>query len=296
MDDSRILDRDDYLLKELPNGKRIMVRDLQLEVLSVMDEIARVCDKNKIPYMLIAGSALGIVNYKGFIPWDDDMDVSVPIEYWDKFIVAMKNDLGDDFYFDSYEVDKKYNTISGPWMKVRKKNTYIEEVNVLLKNRCKRGNGVFVDVIPYGGIAQNKFIDELERTLVKINMLFIVLFDNLHINPVLFKSFVYWFSKKCHYWHRNSKYVSQPVSVPWEKFLKEPVFLKEDVYPLKKYFFEGRTFTSYNNIEKILKEWYGQNCLKKWDGKKWVETLPVQKRKPKHIKDINLDGDKPLKD
>ena len=48
-----------------------------------------------------------------------------------------------------------------------------------------------------------------------------------------------------------------------------------------------------DNIEKILKEWYGPNCLKKWENNKWVETLPVSKRKPKHIKDINLDSDSP---
>lgn len=291
-----ILEKENYILKEFPNGDKVTVRDLQLEVISVMDEIHRVCEKNNIPYCLIAGSALGIVNYKGFIPWDDDMDVAVPIEHWDEFIEALKRDLGDDFYFDAYEVDKRYNTISGPWMKVRKRGTYIEEVNTLLKNRCKKGDGIFVDVIPYGSIADNKFIDELERTIVKIMMLFIVLLDNLHINPIPFKSFVYWFSRKCMNWHKNSKLVSQPVSVPWEKFLHEPVFLKEDVYPLEKYTFEGRTFTSYHNIENVLKEWYGPNCLKKWDGAKWIETLPVEKRSPKHIKDICLTSETPYKE
>lgn len=282
--------KDTYFIKTKTN-KEIPVTLLQQGVVSIMDEIDRVCRKNNIKYFLIAGSSLGIVNYGGFIPWDDDMDISISIDDWDKFINAMKKDLGKDFYFDCYEIDKRYNTISGPWMKVRKKNTYIEEVNTLLKNRCKRGNGIFVDVIPYGGIAENKFIDELERTIVKINMLFIVLLDNLHINPIPFKSFVYHFSKKCMKWHKNSKYVSQPVSVPWEKFLHEPIFLKEDVYPVKEYLFENRKFYSYNNIEKILKEWYGPNCLKKWNGKEWEETLPIEKRKCKHTKDLNLNSD-----
>ena len=74
---------------------------------------------------------------------------------------------------------------------------------------------------------------------------------------------------------------------------KDTVFLKEDILPFKKYEFEGRKFYSYNNIEKILKEWYGPNCLKRWDGKKWVETLPIEKRKPKHTVDLNLKGDAP---
>ena len=121
----------------------------------------------------------------------------------------------------------------------------------------------------------------------------IVLLDNLHINPIPLKNFVVWFSNKYSRKNENSKYISQPISVPWEKFMKEPVFLKSDVFPLKKYEFEGRQFYSYNNIEKILKQWYGPNCLKKWNGKEYIETLPVEKRKPKHVKDINLKSDKP---
>ena len=117
------------------------------------------------------------------------------------------------------------------------------------------------------------------------------LLDNLHINPIPFKSFVYWFSKKCMKWHKKSNLVSQPVSVPWEKFLKEPVFKREYVYPEKEVLFEGRKFYSYNNREEILKKWYGQNCLRKWDGKKWIETLPVEKRHPKHVADISLDSE-----
>ncbi|MCI8589079.1 MAG: LicD family protein, partial [Bacilli bacterium] len=226
---------------------------------------------------------------------DDDMDIAVPREDWLRFIEALKKDLDTKFYFDCYEIDSKYNPISGPTMKVRKRGTYIEEVNVLLKNRCKRGDGVFVDVIIYDTVSENKFIDEVNRTVIKLVMPFIVLLDNLHLNPVPLKKFVRWFSNCYSRRHENSKLVSQPISVPWEKFLKEPVFLKEDVYPLKKYKFEGREFYSYHNIEKVLKEWYGPNCLKKWNGKEWEETLPIEKRKPKHVKDINLHGENSVK-
>lgn len=283
----------DYVLKTYSDGKSVTVKELQAEILKIMDEIHRVCEKNDIKYCLIAGSALGICNYRGFIPWDDDMDVAIDRKDWKKFVNAMKNDLNSDFYFDCYEIDKKYNTIMGPTMKVRKHGTYIEEANFLLKNRCKRGNGIFVDVIIYDNINENKFIDEICRSVVKVIMPFIVLFDNLHINPILLKSFVVWFSNKYSRWCESSKLVSQPIPVPWEKFMHEPVFLKSDVYPVKLYDFEGRKYYSYNNIEKIMKQWYGNNCLKKFDGEKYIETLPVDKRKPKHIKEINLDGEGP---
>lgn len=289
-----IEERQDYVLKELANGKKITVRDLQMEILEIMDEVHRICEKHHIEYLLMAGSALGICNYGGFIPWDDDMDIAIKKEDWNRFIQALQEDLSDEFYFDCYELDKRYNPISGPMMKIRKRGTYIEEVNTLLKNRCRQGNGVFVDAIVYDNIAENKFIDEVNRTVIKLVMPFIVLLDNLHINPIPLKNFVVWYSNRYSRRHEESKLVSQPISVPWEKFLKEPVFLKEDVYPAKKYNFEGRMFYSYHNIEKVMKEWYGPNCLKKWDGKKWIETLPVEKRKPKHVKDINLDGEGPV--
>lgn len=281
---------DEYFIK-LKNGKRVPIVDLQKEILSVMVEIDRVCRKNDIKYCLIAGSTLGAYNYGGFIPWDDDIDVSIPIEDWDRFIAALQKDLSDEFYFDCFEIDKRYNTIMGPWMKVRKHGTYIKEVNTLLKNRCKRGDGIFVDVIPYGGVAENKLVDELERTVVKLTMPLIVLLDNLHFNPVGLKTFVHRYSKRCLSKHKNSKLISQPVSVPWEKFLREPIFKRSDVYPVKEYDFEGHRFYSYQNPETIMKKWYGDNCLKFWDGERWCEPLPKSKRHIKHTKDLNLNGE-----
>lgn len=286
--------KQNYVLKQLPDGQTITIRDLQMEILTIMDEIARICEKHQIEYLLIAGSALGMCNYGGFIPWDDDIDVAIPKKDWQRFIKALETDLGKDFYFDCYETDRRYNPIAGPTMKVRKRGTYIEEVNVLLKNRCRKGDGIFVDIIIYDNVAENKWIDEYHRTIIKLVMPFLVLLDNLHINPIPLKNFVVWYSNRYARKHEKSKLVSQPISVPWEKFLKEPIFLKEDVYPLKKYDFEGRKYYSYHNIEKVMKQWYGPNCLKYWNGTEWEEPLPPKKRKPKHAKDINLHGEKPV--
>ena len=291
MDNGCIEEREEYVLKTLEDGTKITVRDLQLVVLDIMDEVHRVCMKNDIKYALIAGSALGIVNYKGFIPWDDDIDVCIEKKDWPRFIEAMNKDLKDDYYFQCFENDKRYNVLI-PSMKVRKKNTCIEEVNYLLKNRCKSGDGIFVDVVIYDNIADNKWVDEINRTKVKLLMPMMVLLDNLHIRHTLLKKWVVRIATKYGERHKNSKLTSQTIAIPWEKFLREPVFLKEDVYPFKEYEFEGRKYYSYNNIEKVLKEWYGPNCLKKWDGTKWVETLPIEKRKPKHTVNLSLTSDK----
>ena len=286
-----ITKKEEYVLKKLKNGKKVTVRQLQEEILTIMDEIDRVCRKNKIEYCLIAGSALGICNYKGFIPWDDDMDICIKKEDWDKFVEAMDKDLKDDFYFHCFERDTKYNVLI-PSMKVRKKNTYIQEVNYLLENRCE-GDGIFIDVVIYDNIADSKFKDEVARTKIKLLMPLMVFLDNLGFRAAWLKRIILKKATKYGRKHKDSKYTSQTIAIPWEKFMHEPVFLKEDVYPFKEYEFEGRKYYSYNNIEKVMKEWYGPNCLKKWNGKEWEETLPKEKRKPKHIANINLTSDIP---
>lgn len=289
-----ITQKDEFILKEF-DGKKITVRDLQLEVLSIMDEIHRVCEKNNIRYALIAGSALGIHNYKGFIPWDDDIDICILREDWDKFIEALNKDLKDDFYFQCFENDKKFNVIMGPTMKIRKKNTYIEEVNFLLKNKCKSGDGIFVDALIYDNICENKYIDEANRMVVRLLMPLMVFLDNIHINPLLLKKFVRWHAYRYSKRNKNSSRVGNIITEPWVPFLKGRHFDKKDVLPFRLYEFEGRKYYSYNNIEKISKENYGENCLKKWNGKEWIETYPKEKRKAKHVVDVNLDSDLPHK-
>lgn len=289
--DDCIKTRDDYILKVINSDTKITVRELQLEILEMMDEIHRVCEKNNIKYCLIAGSALGICNYKGFIPWDDDMDIAIERKDWERFLKALETDLSDKYYYHCFEKDKRYNILI-PSMKIRKKNTYIQEVNYLLENRCD-GDGIFIDVVIYDNISESKFIEELYRTSIKLMMPLLVFLDNLGFNAVWLKKIILNISEKYSKKYKNSKLTSQTIAIPWEKFLHEPVFLKEDVYPFKLYDFEGRKYYSYNNIEKIMKEWYGPNCLKKWNGKEWEETLPVEKRHPKHVANLNLKSDVP---
>lgn len=273
--------------------KEISLDVVHKEILTIMDEVDRICRKYDITYGLIAGSALGCVNYGGFIPWDDDIDVFILRSDWDRFINVLDKELGDDFYYHCYEKDSKYNVLI-PQMKIRKRGTYVEEENILLDNRCK-GNGIFIDVVTYGDINENKFVDEIFRTIIKVLAIPIMFIDNLGFNPRLLKKIVMFIEKGYNNMSKGSRFISQPITIPWEKFMREPVFLKEDVFPVKEYDFEGRRYFSYNNIEKILKDWYGDNCLKKWndDRKRWEETLPVEKRDSKHIKDINLKGDTP---
>ncbi len=284
-----IIDDNIYYLKT-SSGKKITVRRLQMELLEIMDELHRICVKNKIDYALIAGSALGIYNYKGFIPWDDDIDVCIKKEDWLRFIDALKRDLSDKFYFHCFETDDRYNVLI-PSMKIRKKGTYVKEVNTLLRNKCD-GDGIFIDIVIYDNVANNKIWDELKRLPIRALMIPMVLLDNLGFKALWLKKIILRKAEKYGRKNKDSKYASQTIAIPWEKIMREPIFPKEDVYPFRLYEFEGRQYYSYNNVEAVMKKWYGENALKKWDGEKWIETLPISKRHPKHIADIELDEKK----
>ena len=149
-----IQERDEYILQENPDGTKITVRDLQLEVLSIMDEIHRVCVKNNIRYGLMAGSALGIVNYKGFIPWDDDIDVCVMREDWEKFIEALKTYEVDTVIIDMMQIKTIEGLIRGGF----NINRYVEYMEHYYKEEpFKKFYGYFPLIYMLGFIMYSGF-------------------------------------------------------------------------------------------------------------------------------------------
>ena len=121
------------------------LRKLQQLELQIALEIQRICKKNGLRCFLIYGSLLGAVRHGGFIPWDDDMDMGMLREDYDKFAEACQTDLGPEFLWQSWDNDPSYPFPAG---KVRLKGTHAKEIF------SPEGleDGIYVDVFPFDAV------------------------------------------------------------------------------------------------------------------------------------------------
>lgn len=120
------------------------LRKVQLEM---MDEIARICDKHHLTYVLNYGSLLGAVRHGGFIPWDDDLDVCMPREDYEKFLKIGSRELQKGCYiYHSGEYKDCWSSI----MKVMKKDTVF--VRRQYNFGEEDGHRIFVDIWPLDNV------------------------------------------------------------------------------------------------------------------------------------------------
>lgn len=98
---------EDYSFVDRGNYRSLSPTEIKQHQLSVLRCVKRVCEQNKIPYYLAYGTCLGAVRHQGFIPWDDDIDVYIPITELKRFAELVKEEkefhivssmTGDDYY------------------------------------------------------------------------------------------------------------------------------------------------------------------------------------------------------
>ena len=281
-----VIDNEKYDLGRDIDGIHHDIREVHPILLKIILELDRICRKNNIGYALSYGSALGIYNYGGFIPWDDDMDVA--IDYFDipRLVEALKNDLGDEFSFDCYEDNKRFNVLI-PTFKIRYKNSYIKEkFFYTLPNRCRNGDGIFIDVVALLGVPEDK---KEHRKLLKFAKRRMIVYSALdaflRIHPYGMKKKIKEYERKIANEYKDSPYVSQTVIIPFQDWAekKENLSYPRDViYPFKEYDFLGHKIFSFNKLEEYCRLTYGEKCLKRFIDGKWVDPQPKNKRNAKH--------------
>lgn len=267
---------------------------LHRDILTIMDEIDRVCRNNSIRYYLMCGSCLGAVRHNGFIPWDDDLDIAIPRADFDRLIKLITNNsiLDDAFYLRWVTTDQYYNQ---PFAKICLKGTVFQEDNGL----SAKSAGIFVDIFPLDPCDPYSrfflFKDRIIRFLDGCNYyrgadpckydwklkhwprnLMGIIFSNRTIYKILRFVIGYLDEQKADY----QAYFATPYPI------NRQFFPKNWHGKGRKILFEGRYYVCPDEAEMYLERIYGTN---------YMELPPANKRKTHYpIRVVFSDGEEML--
>ena len=135
------------------------LKHLQKVELMILKDFIKICDENNLNYFLYGGTLLGAIRHKGFIPWDDDLDVIMFRKDYEKFLKIMENNEIND----KYEIlDIRYNEdYFFNFGKMILNNTKLHSVDY---SQIKFNKGIFIDIFILDNLPKNKIKQYFFRT------------------------------------------------------------------------------------------------------------------------------------
>ena len=230
------------------------LHEVQIEIL---DEIVRICNKHNLTYFLIYGTLIGAVRHKGFIPWDDDLDIGMPREDYEKFIKIAKKELDNKYYLQDISTDKEY------WqnfIKIRKNNTLFDESTLENINTHK---GIFVDIFPFDNINKDGIYRKVKWSILKNLYNFCLYYRGIYkkenVNHFVFckilsKLKMKYILRFCDFYMRGKE--SSKYTIDYST-LYPHVMDKKWIYPTKEIMFENKLYSCPNDTDLFLKNIYG---------------------------------------
>lgn len=139
-------------ISALPPTKNENLRNLQLGILELLKIFDKLCKKHDLTYFLDAGNLLGAYRHKGFIPWDDDMDVAMPREDYDKVVPLLKEELN------------KYGIIVGPGG-IYDDRGILQRIGINYKTA---ETGIWMDIFPIDTIQSKYELSQIRPLLDRV--------------------------------------------------------------------------------------------------------------------------------
>ena len=240
------------------------IREIQQMELGIMEYIHEVCQKIGVKYFLAYGSLIGAVRHKGFIPWDDDMDICMLREDYEKlqdYLIAHPD--------DRYEVMSYKNNLNYvyPFMKVQDNQTYLLEEDV----RIDSNMGIYVDIFPVDGYEDDSVFKDKMTRLIKKRQLSCYTFKGITNTKSLLNSLIRYISVIIFYFTNTNKYIRgidelaksrkvddyELVDYLIYKDMNKPVWKREWLKQTITGVFEGKEFMIPKNYHEILTSDYG---------------------------------------
>jgi len=251
------------------------IKESQKETLLIFRDF---CEKNQLKYYLAFGTLLGAVRHKGFIPWDDDIDILMPREDYN-FLIGHFNEVTEsDRKVISKEICPDFYT---NFAKIIDKNTAVTEYRHTLEI------GVWIDVFPMDYLIDDiKKYEKVNKTIGFINILLGASSAKLRKSRALYKNIIIllmhiFLPSEKTLLNKKAKYEAEIISskssdtygLLYRNFGKYgvPRFPKNYFEPAVKLEFEGELFDSPKEYDTLLKDFYDDYM-----------TLPPQKKQISH--------------
>lgn len=243
------------------------LRQCQLKQLEILKVIDGLCRRHGIDYWLDGGTCLGAVRHKGFIPWDDDIDIAMRKDDIGKFEAIAKKELPDNL---TLQTPDDYGSAE-PVMKVRDLNSfYVERVDDFSSDYPK---GVYVDIFPM--IAYPTVSRRFAKPILKgLSKSFAILHKKHYYSLRSFAEF-FWFGAK--YWlfrllwggvcltRNKDTYMSNILTNNGYGIMHRT----DCIFPVSEIMFEGCKFLAPHNPDAYLTDLFNN----------YMEIPPVDKRK-----------------
>lgn len=148
---------------------------LQKVELEILDVIAELCKREGISWFLDSGSALGALRHRGFIPWDDDIDIGMLRPDYDRFLELAPSLLPDGFSLHTPRNTKNY---AAQFAKVCKDNTRFITQEALDANCIM---GIYIDVFPFDYLTSEEPLRTKQIRRARLNVRLSYLYHSRHI-------------------------------------------------------------------------------------------------------------------
>ncbi|WP_147614934.1 LicD family protein [Treponema pectinovorum] len=273
-------------------------KKLKMTLLEMFRDIKKACEEENLTVMLGGGTCLGAVRHKGFIPWDDDLDLNMLRCDYEKFPKALEKHFPNKYNLVGPEVSDNYSL---PFIKIEKRGTVIKTVYEFEDENPAIGIDLFpIENIPDGKLPRllhgfwNNFYQYVavcvklwKRRNCPVTKLLLSTSEgkkSLKIRFFIgrlfsFRTYQKWYEKCDEVAKKYKKKRTRCVTVPSGRchYFGEIQELS-DIIPPKECMFETENAFIYNNVEKYLLSLYGD----------YMQIPPIEKREKHFIVDINF--------